>query len=154
MLRAAARQTGSSIVIEVNFKKGSFALNETSREALRNMVNRAKTAGTIDDLKVLAWADVNYPAESSRKISKAERNLAENRADSIRDYVKAELAVSSIDIYNMAKRPNAVQNLFDTSDATVKKAFENAGVTSAEGKSTTGRASRAVVMAMLKDGPK
>ena len=102
----AARQTGASMSTEVNFKQGSFALNETSRTALRSIVWQAKSAGTIDDLKVLSWADVEYPSASNPKAAK------------------------------------------------VKNGFENAGITSNEGKSIKGRASRAIVMAMLKDETK
>lgn len=144
----AAQETGAVSVTEVNFEKGSFVLTEGSRAALRDLASKAKASHKIDEVKVLAWADRDYPADAKNKASKADKTLADKRAAAIRDFVKAELALDDVDTYNMTERPGAISSLFNTEDSKLKQAFENAGVTSADGKSITGKASRAVVMLM------
>lgn len=146
----AAREVAASHVTEVNFEKNSFVLTEGSRAALADLVNQAKAVGTIDDVKVIAYADQAYPADSKKKLSKKERDLATRRANAISSYLKGQLAINDVDTYNMAERPNAMESAFNTSDARIKSALENAGVTAADGKSFTGKSSRAVVMVMLK----
>jgi outer membrane protein OmpA-like peptidoglycan-associated protein len=147
----AARQAGSNNVVEVNFEKGSAVLTEGSRVSLRGMVEQARMSGKIDELKVLAWSDADYPNNSQNKLSKQDRELADKRASAIRDYVKSELGVDDVDTYNMAERPNAFEDMFNTSDARTKSAFESAGMTGAGGDSLTGKASHAIIMAMIED---
>ncbi|MES2856559.1 MAG: hypothetical protein V4692_11885 [Bdellovibrionota bacterium] len=149
--QTAANAAGAASVIEVNFDKGSFVLNEGSREALREMAAKAKANGKIDEFHVLAWADKDYPADTKAKATTAERDLANRRASSISTFIKNELAVSDVDTYNMTERPGTLSKLFNTDNARLKEAFEQAGVTGAAGKSITGKASRAVVMATLED---
>lgn len=144
----AAQEAGAVSVTEVNFDKGSFVLTEGSRAALRDLASKAKASHAIDEVKVLAWADRDYPADSKNKASKADKTLADKRANAIRDFVKAELALEDVDTFNMTERPGAIASLFNTDDSKMKQAFENAGVTSADGKAITGKASRAVVMLM------
>jgi len=147
--KAAAHQEGAANLSEVNFEKGSFVLTAGAREALKQMTDRTKNTGEVTEIKILAWSDADYPSDSRRKLSKADRDLADQRLNSIRDYVKQELAIKNIKTYNMAERPNAFARVFDTSDARTKNTFEKAGVTSSDGKSLTGNASRAIVMAMV-----
>lgn len=142
----AANQLNASKVREVNFEKNSHVLTEGSREALREMVREARTNGEIDEVKILAWGDVAYPADRQADVSDREKELAEKRAAAIESFVKSDLELDSVETYNMTERPNAMQELFDTEGSRVKEAFENAGVTSSSGKSLTGSASRAVVL--------
>jgi hypothetical protein len=148
---AAARQEGAANLSDVSFAKGSFVLTEGARESLKQMTDQAKGTGTVTEIKILAWSDADYPADSKLKLSKEDRELADKRINSIRDYVKQELAIKNVKTYNMAVRPNAFATVFNTSDARTKKIFENAGVTSANGPSLNGNASHAVVMAMIAD---
>ena len=144
----AAHEAGSANVTEVNFDRGSFVLSEGARSALTDMIGKARSAGDVRAISVLAWADSAYPSDAKKTLSPADRDLAKRRADAISNYLKTENLASNVDVYNMAERPNAVERLFNTSDARVKNAFEEAGVTSSEGKTITGKASRAVIMAM------
>ena len=149
--RAAANDLGAARVVEVSFEQGSDSLAEDARNVLRDLVSRSKAAGKIDELKVLAWSDVDYPNEARGTLSSEDRNLANRRAASIREFVRSELGVNDVETHNMAQRPNALQELFNTSDARIKEAFENAGVTSSEGRAMKRNASHALVMAMLED---
>jgi uncharacterized membrane protein YtjA (UPF0391 family) len=149
-----ARQAGASNVTEVNFETGTYRLTEGSREALKEMTEQAKAQGHLVEMKVLAWSDSDYPTKSEPKLNKKDRALASKRLATIRDYFHDELAVPKVKTYNMAKRPNEFQRLFNTSDAKTKNIFENAGITSADGQSLGPKTSHAIVMAVVKDGVK
>jgi hydroxylamine reductase (hybrid-cluster protein) len=146
----AAREAQASNVVEVNFDKNSFVLSEGHRSALANMINQVKAQGQIEDVKVLAWADAAYPADAKKTLSKADRELAKKRADAISNFIRSELAVSDVDTLNMAERSGAISNFFNTEDARLKRSMENAGVTSNDANSLTGKVSRAVVMVITK----
>jgi uncharacterized membrane protein YtjA (UPF0391 family) len=144
----ASNQQGAAAVTEVNFDQGSFVLSEGARAALKDLVEKTRSNNTIDDVKVLAWADTAYPADKNAELPRAQRDLADKRATAIADYISKSLGVKDVEKYNMASRPSTVAKWFDTDDAETKRAFENAGVTSNGGKSITGKASRAVIMLM------
>ena len=144
----ASREAGAVAVTEVNFDKGSFVLSEGSRLALKDLISKARANNKIDEIKVLAWADTAYPANDEVKVPQAQVNLADKRATAIADYIRAEMSLNDVEKYNMTKRPGQLAGLFNTDDARTKEAFENAGVTSADGKAITGKASRAVIMVM------
>jgi uncharacterized membrane protein YtjA (UPF0391 family) len=144
----ASGQQGAVAVTEVNFDQGSFVLTEGARAALKDLVDKTRSTKTIDDVKVLAWADTAYPADKNAELPRAQRDLADKRATAIADYISKSLGVKDVEKYNMASRPSTVAKWFDTDDAETKRAFESAGVTSNGGKSITGKASRAVIMLM------
>lgn len=146
---AAAAQLDASYVSEIEFRKNTAALDIAARESLRRLVQEARKAGKIDEIKVAVWADRPYPSVGKQKLNEKERNLAYERARAIEDYLE-ELEVGDIDIYNMAERPNALERLMNTSDAKVKNVLESAGL-SGPGTVLNSKTSRAVVMVVLED---
>ncbi len=54
--------------------------------------------------------------------------LAKSRAEHLKDYVVKEFNVDFVETYNMAKRPNAIQEIFKTTTAKVKTTLEKGGV--------------------------
>lgn len=148
----AAAKMNASLVTEVSFGEASADLTDDARTALKNMVADAKKRGEIDEIKVVAWADQEYPANQQSQLSRADRELAKRRADSVEQYLKNALEVSDVDTYNMAERPNSLENLLNTSDAQVKNGMEAAGIpTTASEARELGKASRAVVMVIMED---
>lgn len=144
----AAAQSNASQVAEISFDKGSALLNENARQSLIKVINQARSTGLkIDDVRVAAWADREYPTNKQEKLSKADRELADKRGLAVRDFLKTSLSISDVDTYNMAQQPGMFAKAFDTSDAKVKKAFESAGMPSTDsGTTLSAKASRAVVM--------
>jgi CHAD domain-containing protein len=114
--------TGSSIV---TFEKGMASLKADAMEQIKKTIEEAKATGPIREIKVVSWADQEYPA-SGEKASKESIKLAEARNDSVKRYLKT-LKVGSVRSYNMARRPNALQELFHTSQAKVKDKMEATG---------------------------
>lgn len=149
---SAAREVEAPYFVEVEFQKGSTQLTEQSRSAITSLLNRARAEGHVKDVKVLSWADQEYPTSGQKKLAGAQRRLADSRNRSIRGYVDSLNYNVDVDIHNMAERPSAVARWFNTSDARFKRAMVAAGLpTTADAAPATGRASHAVVLVTLKE---
>lgn len=142
------------LITEFNYEKGSPFLDASDRKAIDELIVKAKNKGKIDDLKVLAWADREYPTEG-QKADRQERDLAGNRAKRILQYLKDVHKIGDVDAYNMAERPNALEKLFSTEDYEVKTSAENAGTAPTEKRlnlvRTNSRSSTALVVVELED---
>ena len=125
--RAAAMSGGSEFAV-VEFEKGSYALTSEGRATLQKVANITKNEGRdVNEIKVLAWADREYPADGSRANSR-DVNLADDRASVIKTYLKDDLnADMDVDKHNMAQRPGSFSELVKTDDYKIKNNFENSG---------------------------
>lgn len=126
---SAGESLNAGYVGVVTFRKGSDMLSAGETARLNELVASAKAAGKIDEIRVISWADLKYPDAVQKKLEGSQRNLAGERGDNIKDYIEDKLDVSDVAVYNMAERPNAVEDFFNTSDARVKNALERAGLT-------------------------
>lgn len=148
---AAAREAEAPYFVQVEFDKGSDRLTPTSRAAIASLIERARAEGEVRDVKVLSWADQEYPSANQKRLSKSQRDLASARNRSITDHVKGLNYGLDVDTHNMAERPAAVSRWFNTSDARFKRSLVAAGIpTTAEDAPVTGRASHAVVLVTIK----
>lgn len=149
----AADRLGAQQVKEISFDKNSSSLTEAQKTEIRNAVTEAAQKGKIDEVKVLAWSDKEYPAEKGKQ-SKEDVALAKKRIEDLKMFLKKELKVSSVDSYNMTERPNALEKFFHTSDAKVKDTTEAMGAAPAEGNTgifdMKAQASKGVVMIFMK----
>lgn len=149
----AANRMGAIQVTEVVFDKNSDTLSDTQKSDLRVTVQEALQKGKIDEIKVLVWSDKEYPPETGKQ-GKDDINLAKNRIKQLKNYLHDDLKVSSIKTHNMAERPNALEKLFNTSDAKVKNTAENTGAAPTDGNTglfdMKAQASKAAVMIFMK----
>lgn len=113
-------------VTEVSFDEKTNSLSATSRMAIDSLISANQMKGKIKDIKVLAWADREYPMKGD-KASKEEVKLAEKRGQSIKDYLRKSHDVKGVSVHNMAQRPNTIEKLFSASDFEVKSAAESSG---------------------------
>ncbi len=111
--------------VVISFKKGSSVLSESNKAKIAKLTNDAKKDGEIDEIKVLAWADKDYPVAGQN----AQRNdiqLADRRADMIKDYIEDSLNPDAdVDSHNMAKRPMLLSKYLKTDDYKIKSHIEN-----------------------------
>ena len=129
--RAVAPTTdtvGAQTVTQVSFAKGSDSLTADSRRALAEALTRARARGELEQVKVIAWADQEFPSVQGKKLSRAQQNLAGKRVNSISEMIKKETTGVDVDTFNMAQRPNAIERLFRTEDFRVKRSLEQAGI--------------------------
>lgn len=112
----------------LEFDKGTGRLSEASKRDLKHFVAEAKKQGKpIDDIRILAWADKEYP-EKGAKLSDKDVKMAKERSKSIEKYLKDDLKTDGdYATYNMAKRPNKVNEFFRGDDYKTKKIFERPG---------------------------
>jgi hypothetical protein len=123
---AVAKSDGSYYTV-LKFKKGTQDLTEESKRDLREFVATAKKNGKIDNIKILSWADREYPKKGAALTDK-EISIADERAKSIEEYLKDDLNTSAdYSSYNMAKRPNKVSEFFRADDYKTKRMFEKTG---------------------------
>lgn len=121
-----AKLMGYSDSAEIDYKKGSKSLTSGEKQELDELVSKAASKGEIEEVKVLAWADKEYPAEG-QKVTKKDKNLADDRAKAVENYLKKKHNLSKVETFNMAERPNAMEKLFKTSDYKVKTAATSNG---------------------------
>ena len=110
---------------DITFSPGSAALTEDQKVKLRQLVREVRGSHEIEQVTIASWSDKALPAKNA-KVVDADRELAEKRADAIRDIVRLELGVNDIDAYNMAEPANWLARTFNTKDAELKSIFTRA----------------------------
>ena len=121
----AGSRLGAFHVKEFSFEKSSSSISDIQKEEIRAALTESAQSGKIDEVKVLAWSDKEYPLDSTKQ-SKSDINLAKNRLINVKKYLQDDLKVADVDTYNMTKKPNALQKLLHTSTAKVKSANQMA----------------------------
>lgn len=147
--QAVAQNNGEYYAV-LEFDKGSQRLTSESKRDLKEFVMSAQQEGkTIDDIKILAWADKEYPAKETR-LSDRDVKMANERTKAIEKYLKDDLRTDgNYATYNMAKRPNKVSEFFRGDDYKTKRIFEKAGAAPAGTQMTSfmnSKASKALIM--------
>jgi len=113
---------------EIDFDKGSAELNQHDNDGLDTLIRNSKNVGSVEEIKIISWADQEYPRQHQKSLSENQKRLADHRSENIKHYLEARYAPLKIHVYNMAERPNSFQQLFETSDAKTKQIIERAEV--------------------------
>lgn len=123
----AAAQVGATHYTVVNFPQGQDVLSNAELSKLRELAVTAQQHGKVQEIQVLSWADREYPVDG-QKVSAKDSDLADNRAVTIKEYLKNDLNTSAdIESHNMAKRPGVFAELVKSDDFEVKTTFEDTG---------------------------
>lgn len=146
---------GGSQYVVIEFAKGSARLSQDSKTALTRLTDVAEADGRkLDEVKVLAWADREYP-DSSAKATRQDIKLADERASQIKNYIKNQSTVMiDVDKHNMAKRPGVFSEIVKTDDYKLKTVFEDTGAApvslNPDAKLAGGKVSNAVILVKYK----
>jgi transposase InsO family protein len=126
-VRPVADNKGAYYAV-LKFDKGTQRLNDASKKDLKDFIASAQREGrTIDDIKILAWPDREYPAAGVR-LTDRDVKIATQRFKSIEKYLKDDLnTIGNYETYNMAKRPNKVSDFVKGDDYKTKRIFERSG---------------------------
>ena len=126
---AVAKSHGSYYTI-LQFEKGTYVLSETSKKELKDFVAKVEQDGrSLNEIKILAWADNEYPDKG--ELTKSDVEMANNRTESIEKYLKTIFSTNpDFTTYNMAKRPSVINELLHTDEFTTKNIFEKSGAMS------------------------
>lgn len=133
------------------FNVGRSNLSENDKENLKELSTRAhRTKKSIYEIRVLAWADKEYPEEVNSMVKMQDVKLASDRAKKIKRYLKENLnKYENIETFNMAKRPHLISKLIKNDDYDVKSTFESSGATGStlpDGKISYTKSSKALVI--------
>lgn len=146
-----AAEHEANSVIEVSFKKRSYALKPNSKIKIKALLSDIEKEKTIDEIKIISWSDQEYPSAEQNKLSDVQVKLARDRSEEIRTFIKTHNKKFKIDTMNMAERPGKLAELWGASDARLKKSLEDAGIpTSGESLKGPSKASLAIVMVLVK----
>lgn len=147
---AVADSDERGMVTELSFNKGKAELSSRARTQLTAVLSKAAQAGKIDDVKVITWADQEYPSRNQTELSSDQRDLVDKRNQAIEDFIKEYRSGTDVDAYNMAERPNALERLLNTDDAKIKRKLEVAGIPTTNTQSPIrGKTSKSIVMAIV-----
>jgi hypothetical protein len=108
-------------ITSVSFSKGSHKLSKSDLSTIRAMYKAVLSDNTVEKVIVAAWADDKMP--SGTKLSDAQVDLAEKRADAIKDVLK-KMGNKNVDTYNMAKDASWIGKVFETQNAEIKEAMK------------------------------
>lgn len=149
----AVKEIGASAITELKFSEGSFALSDEMRREISGVMDEARKKGAIDEVRVAAWSDQEYPAKDA-KLSKEQRKLAKKRAESLESYIEKNLNFKNVKPISMAERPDVIQRLLRTKTEQTKTAMENAGIPTTETGTgflgLKGKASHAIILVYYK----
>lgn len=120
-LRQEAYDLVDKDITGVTFTKGSHKLSKSDLSTIRAMYKAVLTDDTVDKVIIAAWADEKMP--SGGKLSDAQVDLAEKRADAIKDVLK-KMGNKNVDTYNMAKDASWIGKVFETQNAEIKEALK------------------------------
>jgi outer membrane protein OmpA-like peptidoglycan-associated protein len=125
---ASATQTAENQSVEtVPFEKGSSKLSMESESGIRKFIDTAKTHGKITEVKVAVWSDHETPLQAEKDLSKEDRRLAEERGEQIKKFLRKDLGIKDVKIYNMAHGTSKLAKLFNTEEAELRTAFSQKG---------------------------
>lgn len=146
----AAAEADANYYVNVEFKPGSDQLTERSRAAIGSLMDRARGQGELKEVKVLSWADEEYPSGSRKKLSDRQKKLAQNRNKNIEAHIDSLRFGVDVDTYSMAERPNVVSQWLSTSDARFKRSLEAAGLPTTDSEASLRKhASKSVVLVRI-----
>ena len=121
-----ASEEGASYVAEIQFTPGSAVVDADNQVKITRLVDKARGAGRIDDIKVVAWSDEEYPSTQTQALSLPERTLAADRGKEVKKFLLTLEHTVPMQIYNMAERPNTFAQIAGTDNARIKKTLEAA----------------------------
>ncbi len=111
--------------VVISFPKGSSSLSESNKMKIEKLTSSAQKKGEIEEIKVLAWADKDYPS-AGQHAARSDIQLADRRADMIKNYIEDSLNTDAdVDSHNMAKRPMVLSKYLKTDDYQIKSHIES-----------------------------
>jgi hypothetical protein len=113
-----AKVTGSAVI---DFSPGQSTLTSADTEEIRSLIKDAQANGKIDKIEVAVWSDKEHPVRGD--LSAADKKLAEDRAENIKNALKMSGNTETVKVFNMADGSNWLARTFRTTEAELDSAF-------------------------------
>ncbi|MBC7420254.1 MAG: hypothetical protein H7328_05950 [Bdellovibrio sp.] len=149
--KQVAAQEETMYVAEIRFTKLSTLLTKVHKNQIQDALKEASLRGPVKNIRVLTWADAEYPSVHTKKLSEEDRDLVKKRNDAIKTYLNKSASGVDVELYSMAERPGLLKDIFKTTDSRLKKSLEIAGVPNTDTSvKTPSKASHSIVIVELK----
>ncbi len=147
-----ANEEETNLVTEITFSKEKAFISDEARTELQALNRKATSRGKVEEIKVITWGDQEYPSVHDKKLSVTQQNLVKMRNDALEKYLDDLSSDAKIETFSMAERPDALNKLFSSDEAQIKKSLETAGIPNTD---TTvkvpGKASKSVVIFIMEE---
>jgi PBP1b-binding outer membrane lipoprotein LpoB len=148
-----ASEQETNLVAEINFRKSKSDVSKQAKNNLKDLFKKAHAKGKIQEIKVITWADQEYPSERKDDLSKQQQTLVSKRNKAIEKCISQLDNSIKIDSISMAERPSALGEMFSSDDAQIKKSLETAGIPNTDSSlKVPGKASKSVVIFLMDEG--
>lgn len=149
--KQVAAEQEAAYVVEVLFAKNSAKVSPEAAAKIEAMFKNVPDQKRVKGVKIISWADDEYPSTGDKKLSSTQVDLAKERLESVQRIVKDRHAGLQFELVNMAKRPGPFSKLVGTEDARIKESLERAGVSTTEDKAAS-KARKAIILLVMKEG--
>lgn len=129
ILLAAADKAQADVLTKIIFNENSSALTTLALFQLNSLLQFANNANSIEQAIVLSWPDDEYPREASAPLPHDQLMLAEQRNQSIENFLGRFRGIE-VETFNMAERPSEAAENNGTTEAQIKDALVRAGLPS------------------------
>jgi outer membrane protein OmpA-like peptidoglycan-associated protein len=107
----------------VGFAAGQSVLSDAEKRTLQSLADSVRNEKNLQEIVVAAWSDKEYPASADQKLTVADNNLANARADTVKSaLVSGGVPPAKINTHSMATHPGWMAKTFRTKDAKLKGA--------------------------------
>jgi outer membrane protein OmpA-like peptidoglycan-associated protein len=152
MAKQVAAEQDAPYVAEISFPKGSTTLTADAKRKLQQLFKSVSSPDQVKSVKVVTWADQDYPSEQAKKLADNQVQIAKKRNEEIQKYLQTNYQDLKMDLHSMAERPAPLKGMLGTSDARIKRSMEEAGIPTTDSvKNMPSKASKSIVMLTLKD---
>ncbi len=146
-----AAEQNADFVIELVFRKKDVELSKENQVRFRDFLSRAFKKGEVSEIKVISWADVEYPSSSQKKLPGDQQKISNDRNKSIKSFILGMKQETKVETFSMAERANSLKEFIGTSEARVKNSLELAGIPTTESPiKFPSKASKSIILIMMK----
>ncbi len=143
-----AAEQEAAYVVEIEFAPKSAVLGPSARSKVEALYKTVSRPQHLKGVKVISWADDEYPSKRERKLNRVGMDLAKRRGEAVQNFLKMRNSNLEFELYNMAQRPGTFSEFVGTADARIKNSLERAGVSTTEEKITS-KARKVIVMLLM-----
>ncbi len=147
-----ATEEESSFVTEISFPRGESTMTKSAMDKIRILHQKAARRGKVEEVKVITWADEEYPSVLKKKLSTDQRKIVTKRNHKLGNYIGKIDNDAKIELFSMAERPGVMKSLFSSQDARIKKSLETAGISNTDKTvKIPGKASKSIVIFVMEE---
>ncbi len=141
-----ANEEQTTVYTEFEFKKGSEALSQESKDKLKKASQEALAKGKIQLIKIITWGDQEYPSAGKKKLGNDQIALVNQRNFEIKNYLEEihpkEGEITKFESISMAERPDFFDKFLAADEVKIKKSLETSGIPTTEAPNTKKSKSR------------